>query len=173
MKYIKSISSFASLPMLVSTALTLLVSFGNCFADARGGGTTIATGKAFYWVPGDKTVAEFSGFVVPDFELKQVGSDLKAEYTLPQELTGIGQRVEFVGSATPDSEGKVTLTSYKGKIICKLPARSCSTRYEQLQFDPIAAEAYFKTLTPSAADLSIRMTILSAFSTESIGFLLY
>jgi hypothetical protein len=173
MKYIKLAVSFATLPILATATLSL-VFFENCAAEARGGGgTTIAEGKAFYWVPGDKTVAEFSGFVISDFELKQTGSNLKAEYTLPQELTGINQRVEFVGSAIPDSEGKVTLTSYKGKIVCKLAARSCNTNYENLQFDPIAAEAYLKTVTPSTADLSTRMNIFSAFSTESIGFLLY
>jgi len=116
-----------------------------------------------YTVPVKEELKKYSKFDLDEVVIEQKANQLTLRYTLPRELTGRPQLVEFKGMIT--TEGPMTLTGKNGTMACKssVDLSSCEVRYKDLEFDLKARDQALKESSSSAEELKGREAVAVAF----------
>ena len=105
--------------------------------------------RAVYLVPVSKaSLIKYSYFTNVAVEIRQRGvNEIKIEYSLPLELTGVENKVELSG--TKNSDGSVLLYGNDGSANCA-PAEvlgRCEMKYKNLQFDHEARRQVIESIS--------------------------
>lgn len=147
----------------MTKAFVLLICILSLNAYARGGGANSTESKGFYWVPVTPDLIQFSAFSISNLETKIEGQNIKVEYDLPLELTGVLNRIEFSG-ARPQS-GEMILTSNQGTMTCpdSSKIRNCKVAYKNLSFDASARDQILSAIAKTPAELAQRNSVAQMF----------
>lgn len=126
--------------------------------------------NAMYWVPVDKSLARYAAFPIANMEISKENGVLKIEYTVPFELTGKINEIEFEGPLV--NSGTVELKSSHGEMSCPDvdQLQNCQIKYENLKFDFQALTGHLASISKTKEELASRIKVAEVFSTEPIGF---
>ena len=128
------------------------------------------TGVATYEVPvSSVSLKPYSTFDIPDFQRTTNGSDqVQISFTLPQALTGIPQKVTFMGA--PGNPNPSMLTGDNGTMYCG--AKSCTvSNYQNLKTNLNDVAQYLRATSTSSAEFNSRMHVAEMFSGDPGGIL--
>lgn len=114
--------------------------------------------RAYYTVPAPESLARYAKFDLKEVRFNRDSKGTTVAYTLPRELTGVENRVEFTG------EGAV-LTGAHGKMTC--PAKgdlsNCDVRYKDLKFNEAERAEIIKSVSKTPEEIKQRVLVAMAF----------
>lgn len=124
-------------------------------------GVTTHTGT--YSVPVAKNLEKLALFPLPHVMVNRQRDLLVIRYTLPTELTGPANEIEFRGPL-PQS-GPVLLTGRHGKMECPdvNDLAQCEVFYKDLNFDAKARSTILKSIAKDPTELKDRELVAMAF----------
>lgn len=123
-----------------------------------------ASSDAVYEVPGSKP-----GQGLYDMSLKLYvdGDVVFAGYDLPQNLTGVKNRIEMSGTFI--NEGLVLLQGPKGELRCNFQEEKCDARYKDIIVDLDAVKARLERAGLAPNEVMNGLTISRRFQRDPIG----
>ena len=134
-------------------------------ALAWGGDSSVVEQKAAYLVPTAPELAAFSLFTNVLVKIHQgAAGPIKFEYSLPLELTGVENKIEYSGE--PDAVGKMVAYGHNGQATCEVKGAlaKCEMIYKDLIFDHGAREAILLRLAAGDANaLAARTAVAEHF----------
>lgn len=142
----------------------LLASFST-LAWGRDNKAPVVEQKAAYLVPTAPELATFSLFTNVLVKIRQgAGGAINFEYSLPLELTGVENKIEYSGE--PDADGKMVAYGENGQATCEVKGvlAKCEMLYKNIVFDQAARAALLLQLSAGdATALAARTAVAEHF----------
>lgn len=141
-----------------------------CLAVVMTNSATAAT----YEIPVAAGLKKFATFELNDFEKKIDGDKVTIKYYLPFELVGNYERIKLEGRMTKESNSLI-LIGKKAVAICEggYITMMCTVEYENLEIDKEAAVDIIRSISKSPEEVSARIEVMRAFSTDPVGIINY
>ncbi len=122
-------------------------------------------GSGVYWVPvSERQMSRYAVFSVESVEVKKFEGRVKIQYSLPLELTGDPNYLEFEGPA-PAAGAPLVMTGAHGSVTC--PSSDdfsmCETNYKNLSINPVTRSEFLREISRSELELQIREAVAQSF----------
>ncbi len=127
---------------------------------------------ATYKVPVDPVLDKYAQFDLMDFEKTTSDDIIQIRYRLPETLTGKTQWVELEGMMSPDI---TLLFGDNAQAICigEYTLTNCTIEYNNIEINQAEALRAIKKISISDEEVSGRIEVMKAFSTDPVGILSY
>ncbi len=126
--------------------------------------------QAIYKIPASQeSDASYSQFTLENYQVRTVGKEAFLSYTLPEEMTGIKQKIEMKlvlqNSATKVLEGEKAIALCVGKWL----VLKCDVKFKKISIDLFKVKEKLETTGASVQEINGRLSVLSKFSGDPIG----
>ncbi len=128
---------------------------------------------ASYEVPVAAELKELAIFELQDFEKKTEGDKVVVKYKLPYVLVGNEEKIKLEGKAVSGAE-ELLLVGDKAVATCRSYDKFvCTIEYNDLDIDQEAAASAIRAISKNPTEVSGRLEVMRAFSTDPVGIITY